>query len=225
MAPVKQNPYSPPVSVRVGGRGSAGAARALSGLVFACAALGGSRAVLYLIAAYRGDWWNRAGLPLVRGLAWSWEAYRLLFVAAVLLFSVWIYRANCDARALGAELRFRPGWAVAVSFLPIVNLIAPYRAVKEIHVGVATETSSPHPLVGIWWTVWILSLAWLPLSGPVLGQGTEMLRQSVGEGLRALSAVLLLFVVRQIENRQERWASTVPPFVPGSSTATPEAVN
>ncbi len=219
MLPVKANPYSPPLVRTAVARSSAGAALALSILLFGCAVLGGARAVIYLAAAYRWEWSNRTGLPIERGLVWSWSVYRLLFMATLLLFCVWIYRANRDARRLGGELAFRPGWAVAVSFIPVVNLIAPYRAVKEIHAAASNETSVRLPVVGLWWSAWILSLAWQPLSGAFLVADSELWREAVREALRSLAALLLLVVVEQIERRQERRAVASEPVDGGASAA------
>src|SRR5947209_8456564 len=47
----------------------------------------------------------------------------LLRLTTVVVFGMWIYRANHNVRALGArELRYTPGWAVGWFFVPILNL-------------------------------------------------------------------------------------------------------
>src|ERR1700754_3506800 len=56
-----------------------------------------------------------------------------LLVTTIIVFAVWIHRANRNARALGAVgMRFSPGWAVGWFFVPIANLWKPYQAMKEI---------------------------------------------------------------------------------------------
>src|SRR6266404_5443429 len=46
-----------------------------------------------------------------------------LYLGLVILFSIWVYRANLNARALGGkDMRFSPGWAVAWFFIPVMNL-------------------------------------------------------------------------------------------------------
>ena len=54
-------------------------------------------------------------------------------ITTIILFSVWIYRANFTARQLGAKgMTFTPGWAVGWFFIPFANLWKPYQAMKEI---------------------------------------------------------------------------------------------
>lgn len=54
-------------------------------------------------------------------------------IVTIILFTMWIYRASFNARALGARnMKFTPGWAVGCYFVPILNLWAPYQAMKEI---------------------------------------------------------------------------------------------
>ena len=57
----------------------------------------------------------------------------ILFIAAVVLFCPFISRASRNARAFGApSLRYTPWSSVGVFFVPILNLYAPYLAVREI---------------------------------------------------------------------------------------------
>jgi hypothetical protein len=54
-------------------------------------------------------------------------------VTTMILFAMWIYRANFNSRALGARnMKFSPGWSVGYYFIPIANLWRPYQAMKEI---------------------------------------------------------------------------------------------
>jgi len=50
-----------------------------------------------------------------------------------ILFLMWIYRANSNARQLGAQgMKFSPGWSVGFYFIPILWFWKPYQAMKEI---------------------------------------------------------------------------------------------
>ena len=54
-------------------------------------------------------------------------------IATIILFAMWIYRANFNARQLGAKnMKFTPGWSVGYYFIPFLNLWRPYQAMKEI---------------------------------------------------------------------------------------------
>ena len=57
----------------------------------------------------------------------------IMFVITGIVFLCWIYRANHNARQLGAAgMRFSPGWSIGWYFIPIANFWKPYQAMKEI---------------------------------------------------------------------------------------------
>ncbi len=82
----------------------------------------------------------------------------------VLLFLMWVYRANKNARALGAAgMKYTPGWSVGWFFVPFAGLFMPYWVLKEIW-----QVSSPgsddrlrktivSPVLALWWLVGVLS--------------------------------------------------------------------
>ena len=60
-------------------------------------------------------------------------AYLVVFIVSGFLILKWIYRANYNARQLGASgMKFTPGWSVGWYFIPIFTLWKPYQAMKEI---------------------------------------------------------------------------------------------
>jgi hypothetical protein len=94
-----------------------------------------------------------------------------LYVSCIVLFCLFVRRANRNARALGARnMEFTPGWAVGWFFVPFANLFKPYQAVREIYLA-----SDPTPdedesgmfssgwwsrtvpiQLNLWWGTWIL---------------------------------------------------------------------
>lgn len=85
-----------------------------------------------------------------------------MVVATGITFLMWIHRANRNCHGFGAQgMRFTPGWSVGCYFIPLLNLVRPYQAMKEIWLtssdplGWRPTTSTP--LVGWWWTFWIIS--------------------------------------------------------------------
>lgn len=45
--------------------------------------------------------------------------HMVVYLVLIVLFSIWVHRANLNARALGGEdMRFSPGWAVGGSLYP-----------------------------------------------------------------------------------------------------------
>lgn len=84
----------------------------------------------------------------------------LLNIITGIFFLKWIYRANYNARQLGASgLKFSPGWSVGYYFIPIVNLWKPYQAMNEIWKASSNPnnwTIEPDSwLLGIWWILWV----------------------------------------------------------------------
>src|SRR5262245_55917536 len=46
----------------------------------------------------------------------------------------WIYRAHANLHEAGLdELRYSPGWSVGSFFVPLINLVIPFRAMRELH--------------------------------------------------------------------------------------------
>jgi heme/copper-type cytochrome/quinol oxidase subunit 2 len=57
----------------------------------------------------------------------------VIFIATVVVFLMWLYRAHENLTAFGVpkhQLEYSSGWAVGSFFVPIVSLIIPYRAVR-----------------------------------------------------------------------------------------------
>jgi hypothetical protein len=55
----------------------------------------------------------------------------LVTIAAVVIASIWQYRAASAARALGLPATRSPGWGVGAWFVPIVNFWMPYQALRD----------------------------------------------------------------------------------------------
>jgi hypothetical protein len=142
--------------------------------------------------------------------------YMIVFIVTGVGFLKWIHRANLNCRGFGAEnMTFTPGWAVGWYFIPIMNLVRPYQAMKEIwqvsQNPRAWQTALGSPLLGWWWGLWI--------ANSVLGQAVfratmnattiEQLKTSTGISIFAgLAGVPLCLaaikLVKAIAAMQER---------------------
>ena len=85
-----------------------------------------------------------------------------LYLFTVVIFGVWIVRANKNVRALGAsDLPITPGWAVGYFFIPILNLWRPYQAMKDLwrasHNPASWGVTAAGPVLPIWWALWLIS--------------------------------------------------------------------
>lgn len=83
-------------------------------------------------------------------------------IPLIIVFAMWIYRANWNARALGAKrMEFTPGWSVGWYFIPIANLFKPYLAMKETWKATQTPAfedwrqAPSSGLLPLWWFLWI----------------------------------------------------------------------
>ncbi len=85
-----------------------------------------------------------------------------VFIVTAILILKWIYRANLNARQLGAtDMEFTPGWSIGWYFIPIAFLWKPYQAMKEIWWASKSPAkwkgkSTPY-LPQWWWFFWIIS--------------------------------------------------------------------
>jgi hypothetical protein len=83
-------------------------------------------------------------------------------VVSGVLILTWIYRANRNARSLGAkDMQYTPGWSVGWYFVPVAMLWKPYQAMKEIwkasHQPVSWKDAKVGGIVHWWWFLWIAS--------------------------------------------------------------------
>ena len=94
-------------------------------------------------------------------------AYVFRIISGV-IFLIWLFRAYNNLRKIGGFLFYSNSWVVGSWFVPFVNLVRPFKIVKEIH----EETDklldkysndytlrSNFPLLLPWWILWLIS--WL----------------------------------------------------------------
>jgi hypothetical protein len=91
---------------------------------------------------------------------WMILAQLALFVGTAIAFLVWLYRAEVNARALGAQdMMVGPGWAVGWFFVPLCQLVMPFLAVRELWRASATprdwQLGAWSPFIALWWACWL----------------------------------------------------------------------
>ena len=89
----------------------------------------------------------------------------LVYVFNAVIVCMFMYRANANARSLGAaNLANNPGWCVGYWFIPIITWFKPYQCMNEIYKassnpnGINWKSAASHPLMGLWWTCWLISI-------------------------------------------------------------------
>jgi hypothetical protein len=135
----------------------------------------------------------------------------VLIVVVVMLWLLWQYRAHANLRVAVPGTRFHPVVAVALWFIPVVNLVGPPLAIREL--WRASHPERPDwrktwttPLLWLWWglvlssaalTWWALEPAWQ--AHPTIEQLYVRDHRAVIAGgvsmLTALAAAALIVVV------------------------------
>jgi hypothetical protein len=245
------NPYSPPEAaidpaiapvVEGGGfKSTAGIAKAIGILMvlYALLELGGGVSALLTISVMRrvaaGEVVDNAALTAIDARA---EALRILVwtlvIPTIVLFCLFMTRANRNAHAFGAPMSNSPGWAAGWFFIPVAGWWKPYYAMKEIWLGsdpdpnVHALQSAVSPLLPLWWWMFLLREAG-GMSVRLLNKRIETpadLIESCWAQIvclfpSAAAAVLAAAVVRGVARRQqERQARR---FAPGASLTTAAA--
>jgi len=88
----------------------------------------------------------------------------LVYIASSSIWLVWVYKSYASLTHLGTRrTRHAPGWAVAVWFVPFLNLIEPYRVVRELWLRSAglnatePDLGERTPLISGWWALFLIS--------------------------------------------------------------------
>jgi hypothetical protein len=158
---------------------------------------------------------------VVLSLVLVWAVIALFFATlfGTVSFLVWFYRAADNARVIGQRRLLTTPWtAVLWWFVPLANLVRPYRAVKAVYW--ASETRSTN-LTGdlvarspgifpLWWGTWLVS-AWLQNISARLSLADGLGAGAMWAGIVALpftfvSALCIIAVIWSIESRQEHLA-------------------
>jgi hypothetical protein len=138
----------------------------------------------------------------------------VIFVLTAICFLCWIYRANKNARQLGAtDMRFTPGWAVGWFFVPFANWWKPYGAMKEIwqaSVDPASWQTIPRPeILPWWWACFVIGRIALSASvrykatvHDISGYITSDVLLLVSAAIGIPAAVLAIVLVRDIARMQ-----------------------
>lgn len=167
-----------------------------------------------------------------------WGLFSLGLLVTGVVFVVWLWRADTQAKALAPErpARYRRGWTIAGWFIPIASFVIPKQIVDDVwrraepaaitdsRVGSAPPDDAPHralqvPALLHWW--WGLLLAgWLftnasaaldPYTADLSQAGGFFALSALWDALLAAAAVLAVFVVRRISHRLHERAHRVAP--------------
>jgi hypothetical protein len=135
-------------------------------------------------------------------------------ITTMVLFAMWIYRANFNARQLGAKgMQFSPGWSIGYYFIPILALWKPYQAMREIWQAsknpASWATVERGSILPWWWFFFITAQVLGKVSFRLarIAKGINALIWSTGIGIAAdlvsiPAAIVALVLVKQIYEMQ-----------------------
>ena len=143
-----------------------------------------------------------------------------IYIATIVFFLMWIYRANENLPAFGVSSSYSSGWAVGSWFIPFASLVIPYRATKELwnksvpNTGTMFSDLSPPAFFPIWWTFWLLSNfasnAYLRLSfNEQLSPEVDSMLGALTSILSIVAALFAIKVVAEIDKQQTESASLI----------------
>lgn len=159
---------------------------------------------------------SETGESLASPELWGFRIFLgLAAMATAVVVSRWIYRANSNARALGASgMAFTPGGAVGWYFVPIANLWKPYQAMREIWQASASppgwRRQQVPALVPCWWLLGILgsstagAVTWAALrgGGGIDEEAAEHLGEAVSQGVLIPASLLLFLIISRVHDLQ-----------------------
>lgn len=148
-----------------------------------------------------------------------------VYLATVVVFLMWLYRASNNVLAFGAPRQTSAGWAVGSFFVPIANLFIPYQAIKEIwQKSDPTPTDafsylmSPPGFFPAWWGFWLASnvtsniyFRMTMAEAPVEASAMVGI---LSEVLSIAAAAFAIQVVKAIDGRQEERARNLQQVFP-----------
>jgi hypothetical protein len=131
-------------------------------------------------------------------LALSALGQTLMLLVCGVLWGLWSVRAAHNARTFSdAPFEFSPSSTIWWFFVPFLNLVRPYQAIKEIDLASMPDEASGNAssIIGGWWALWIISRIVLRLADA----GVPAL---LGYGLDAITAVAAIMMIRKINENQ-----------------------
>ncbi len=144
-----------------------------------------------------------------------------LRILTAILFLIWEYRSFNNLSVLKAKnLEFSPGWAVGWWFIPFANFVKPFQVVRELwnesdpdfdeETGFLHTSAGTPEIIGFWWAAFLLSGFVGRIADKMVdsknGDPSDYLPVVliVASLLQLAAAVLIIFIVKGITNRQEQ---------------------
>lgn len=141
----------------------------------------------------------------------------LVLVTCGVIWLVWQRRAHANLRDAFLEqgLRYRRGWWPILAWLiPFVNLVVPYRAIKELVTRSGRDASAASSVsLGAWWGFFLIAGVFQPV-GPVQTDDPAQVAgflvvRAVGAMLYLGAAIYAKRIVAFVTRTQSAWALAI----------------
>lgn len=140
--------------------------------------------------------------------------YLVDFVASAIAFLAWLSRSVENVPPLGAgTLWVSPRWAIGWWFVPVANLFKPYQVVRDLLGQLRVPEHDGGSRVTLaWWICWIAGglstaiatrLVLVQVEPSLDNLRTGVALQVLGDSVLAISGVLAILVVREIQKRSD----------------------
>ena len=138
--------------------------------------------------------------------------YAVAAVVAAVTFLVWFHRAATNHDIFQRVDAGTGRSAVASFFIPVLNLVLPYKIMKSVWDGAGyADQHGSSAIVTFWWFTWIGGNLLSSVGGLLTGSaGNDAGRLASATrfdmlciGINALAGVLAILVVRRLSERQE----------------------
>ncbi|MFK5947426.1 MAG: DUF4328 domain-containing protein [Methylococcales bacterium] len=139
-------------------------------------------------------------------------------VLTVIAFLLWFYKAHKNTTTISANpLKYSPAWSVGGFFIPLINLVLPYKIAKEIWYASSDDAYDNNqlnkkPMVGfimIWWLLFIFSSGASRLSSRLILKAEELqsfieatISYIVSDSLIILGSIAALYFIKTVSNIQ-----------------------
>lgn len=148
----------------------------------------------------------------------------VVFVITAIVFLMWLHRVSSNLPAFGywKSQGYSPAWAVGSFFVPFVNLVVPYQAIKDIWQKSRPASAesfsfvkSPPGFFPAWWGFWLASNfatnAHFRMSGNPDFRDAALIVGIVSEVLSIAAVAFAIQVINEIVKRQEEAIEHVTP--------------
>jgi len=139
-------------------------------------------------------------------------------VITVIAFLLWFYKAHKNTALVSKQpLKYSPAWSVGGFFIPLINLVLPYKVAKEIWYASSDNAYdfnqlNKKPMVGFimtWWLLFIFSSGASRLSSRLILKAEELksfieatISYIISDSLIILGSIAAIYFIKSVSNVQ-----------------------